>query len=57
MKEWQLLMLQVPNIPDISVPEGDSDKENKEVKSWGDIPTFDFEPKSHIELMEAARYG
>jgi seryl-tRNA synthetase len=52
MKEWQLLMLKVPNIPDISVPEGDSDKENKEIKNWGEIPTFEFEPKSHIELME-----
>src|SRR3989344_6516914 len=27
MKEWQLLMLQVPNVPDESVPEGDSDKD------------------------------
>jgi seryl-tRNA synthetase len=52
MKEWQLLMVQVPNIPDISVPEGASDADNKEVRSWGEIPKFDFEPKSHIELMQ-----
>jgi seryl-tRNA synthetase len=52
MKNWQMLMVQVPNIPDISVPEGESDADNKEVKKWGDIPTFDFEPKSHIEIMQ-----
>lgn len=51
--EWQLLMVQVPNIPDISVPEGDSDADNKEVRVWGDKPKFNFEPKGHIELMEA----
>lgn len=53
MKEWQALMVQVPNIPDMSVPDGNSDAENKEVKVWGEIPKFDFQPKSHIELMEA----
>ena len=52
MKLWQDMMLHVPNVPDISVPDGDSDKDNKEVKTWGDIPKFDFTPKSHIELME-----
>src|SRR5581483_5629749 len=33
-KEWQLLMVQVPNIPDLSVPDGDSDADNQEVKVW-----------------------
>lgn len=49
--EWQSLMLTVPNIPDISVPEGESDEDNQEVKSWGEKTKFDFEPKDHIELM------
>lgn len=53
MHEWQLLMVAVPNIPDMSVPEGLDDSENKEVKTWGDIPKFDFTPKDHIELMTA----
>lgn len=52
MKEWRELMLQVPNIPDMSVPEGKDDSENVEVRTWGTIPTFDFEPKSHIDLMK-----
>lgn len=51
MKEWQALMVAVPNIPDMSVPEGASDEENVEVRQWGTIPKFDFEPKSHIDLM------
>ncbi len=51
LKEWRSLMLMVPNVPDISVPEGESDAENKEVKTWGEIPKFDFEIKNHVDLM------
>ncbi len=51
MQEWQTLMLLVPNVPDISVPDGESDADNQEVKKWGEPTKFDFEPKSHIELM------
>lgn len=51
MKEWQNLMLRVPNIPDMSVPEGASDAENKEVKVWGDKTKFTFEAKDHVEIM------
>ncbi len=53
MVAWRELMLQVPNVPDISVPDGDSDADNKEVKVWGEKPKFDFTPKDHIELMTA----
>lgn len=52
VEEWQKLMLEVPNIPDISVPDGDSDKDNREVKKWGEAPAFDFTPKNHVDLME-----
>lgn len=52
MKEWQLLMVSTPNIPDISVPEGESDADNVEVKTWGEAKTFPFEAKSHIDIME-----
>ncbi|PIP55636.1 MAG: serine--tRNA ligase [Candidatus Zambryskibacteria bacterium CG_4_9_14_3_um_filter_42_9] len=51
LKEWQILMLSVPNVPDASVPDGESDKDNKEIKKWGNIPKFDFEPKNHIDIM------
>lgn len=53
MKEWFALMLEVPNVPDMSVPEGESDADNQEVKAWGEKPQFTFEAKDHIELMTA----
>ncbi len=52
MKTWHKLMLAVPNIPDMSVPEGKDDAENLEVKKWGEIKEFDFIPFDHIDLME-----
>lgn len=52
-EQWQNLMLQVPNIPDLSVPEGDSDQDNKEIRKWGELPNFEFEIKDHIELMKS----
>ena len=51
MEEWQKLMLQVPNIPDMTVPDGDSDADNEEIKTWGETKKFDFTAKDHVELM------
>lgn len=51
MIEWQSLMLTVPNIPDISVPEGNDDNDNQEIKEWGEKPKFEFDAKDHVELM------
>src|SRR3989344_5540592 len=51
LKEWRALMVRVPNIPDISVPEGESDVDNKEVRVWGEKPAFTYEPKNHSELL------
>jgi seryl-tRNA synthetase len=53
MIEWQRLMLLVPNVADMSVPDGDSDADNLEVKRWGEPTKFDFTPKSHMDLMLA----
>ncbi len=53
MKDWQTLMLRVPNIPDISVPEGENDTDNKEVKTWGQKLPFAFPSRDHLELMTA----
>lgn len=49
--QWQKIMVQVPNIPDASVPEGVTSDDNQEIKKWGEKPNFDFEPKDHIELV------
>ena len=54
MKGWRALMLAVPNIPDMSVPDGKSELDNQEVKKWGTIPAFTFKPMDHIELMEGS---
>jgi seryl-tRNA synthetase len=53
MHEWQLLMVAVPNVPDMSVPDGKDDSDNMEIRDWGEKPKFNFTPKSHIELMLA----
>jgi len=47
------LLLVMPNIPDKSVPAGDSEDDNIEVLKWGEVPEFDFEIKDHIELGAA----
>lgn len=49
---WRKLMMAVPNIPDMSVPAGEDESDNQELKTWGQKPAFDFKPKSHVELME-----
>ncbi|WP_250658348.1 serine--tRNA ligase [Alkalimarinus coralli] len=46
------LLAEIPNIPDESVPEGDSEDDNVEVRRWGTPKSFDFKVKDHIELGE-----
>lgn len=45
---WSL----IPNIPHESVPIGKDSSENKVIRSWGNITSFDFEPKPHWEIAE-----
>ncbi|HEV7423761.1 MAG TPA: serine--tRNA ligase [Candidatus Paceibacterota bacterium] len=51
MEKWQKFMLEVPNVPDISVPDGNTDEDNKEVKVWGDKPVFPFEMQDQLTLL------
>ncbi|HEY5524198.1 MAG TPA: serine--tRNA ligase [Clostridium sp.] len=44
------IMLRIPNIPNPQVPEGETDEDNLEIKTWGEIPKFGFEPKAHWDL-------
>jgi seryl-tRNA synthetase len=44
------LMEGIPNILDESVPNGKSEDDNLEISRWGDIPSFAFEPKDHVDL-------
>jgi len=44
------IMLRIPNIPHPSVPEGESDEDNVQIKTWGEPTKFDFEHKAHWDL-------
>ncbi|WP_092460599.1 serine--tRNA ligase [Candidatus Ichthyocystis sparus] len=44
------LLLSVPNIPQESVPFGNSEADNVEIRKWGDIRSFDFSVKDHVKI-------
>ncbi len=44
------LQMGIPNIPHSSVPAGDSEDDNVEVRKWGEPTQFDFEPQDHVDL-------
>ena len=46
------ILLILPNLPHESVPAGISEKDNAEVRQWGEIPRFTFEPKPHWQIGE-----
>ncbi|MBI3327272.1 MAG: serine--tRNA ligase, partial [Nitrospinae bacterium] len=50
--EFDLRMLQVPNVPAPDVPEGLTEADNVEVRRWGEPPTFPFASRDHVELGE-----
>jgi seryl-tRNA synthetase len=45
------LLLNVPNIPHPSVPEGKTPADNQEIASWGEEPVVDFSMKPHWDLV------
>jgi len=49
-EKLQLIMLSIPNIPHDSVPVGEDEEDNVEVRSWGEKPAFDFEPEAHWDI-------
>ena len=49
------LMLTLPNLPHESVRAGKSPEDNKEVRSHGEKPKFDFKPKTHVEICESLK--
>jgi len=43
----------IPNLPFSDVPVGVDENDNVEVRKWGEIPSFEFEPKEHFDIGES----
>ncbi|WP_042479336.1 serine--tRNA ligase [Bacillus ndiopicus] len=49
-EKFEDMMMRLPNIPHESVPVGETEDDNVEVYTWGEITAFDFEPKPHWDV-------
>jgi len=54
LNQW---LMGIPNVPLASIPDGQSEDDNKEINRWGDIPEFSFEVKDHVDLGGALGLG
>ena len=50
--DLQTLLLGLPNLPQPDVPDGEGEDDNVVVRTWGEMPAFDFVPKPHWDLGE-----
>ena len=50
--ELEKILSNIPNLPHPDVPSGKDENDNVEIGKFGQIPDFDFKPKSHYELGE-----
>ena len=50
--DLQALLLGLPNLPQPDVPDGEGEDDNVVVRTWGEMPAFDFVPKPHWDLGE-----
>lgn len=48
--EYKETLFKVPNLPSKMAPVGRSDKENVEIRTWGEPKKFSFKPKDHLEI-------
>ncbi len=51
-EQTRAFLLNVPNMPHESVPEGAGEQDNVPVRTWGEKPAFSFTPKEHFEIGE-----
>jgi seryl-tRNA synthetase len=49
-QRFQAFLSDIPNVPDDSVPPGADEDANQELRRWGGVPEFNFEPKDHVDL-------
>ncbi len=50
--ELNAILMGIPNLPHDSVPDGGGEDDNLEVRRWGELPEFGFEPRDHVDLGE-----
>jgi len=48
--ELDVMLMGIPNLPDDSVPDGDDEDANVEIRRWGEPKEMGFEPKDHVDL-------
>lgn len=51
-QQLETLLLSIPNVPHESVPIGESEDDNVEIRKWGEPRSFSFEPKPHWEIAD-----
>jgi len=49
-RQYQSLMMMLPNIFSPDTPIGPDESANREILRWGEVPKFDFEAKDHLKL-------
>ncbi|MBC2074007.1 serine--tRNA ligase [Listeria marthii] len=49
-EKLDMILMSIPNIPHESTPVGESEDDNVEIRKWGEVREFDFEPKAHWDL-------
>jgi len=52
-EQLDAMLLGMPNLPDASVPEGDSEDDNLEIRRWGEPTAFTFDARDHVDLGTA----
>ncbi len=52
-EELEALALEIPNLPHPSVPDGNDERDNLEIRRWGEPPRFSFTPRDHVDLGAA----
>jgi len=50
LEETNALLMTIPNVPHESTPDGKDENDNIELRTWGELPKFDFPVKDHVDL-------
>jgi seryl-tRNA synthetase len=50
--EVEELLLTLPNLPHSEIPDGHGEADNREVRTWGEQPSFAFSAKDHVDVAE-----